>query len=414
VIRQVVILAGTDAVGALDPFLGLPLIKRVILTMNRCGVTRAFVATEADSQVALALAADADFARQGVDLSIATLDDIRATAAGPVLVARADEVYSDALIRLAATQDLAGADAIRCGGLVAATSFSFATEGVVPEGEVADAAAFWHRPDSPRAVRRAENELLESLVKPTDGPVARNILRRLSLPLTRHLCKTQIKPNHMTVFASSLGFLGAVFIAQATWQALAIGGVLIFLQSVFDHNDGELARLKFQGSEAGAWLDHISDDVLSTTYALAFGWAAAGLTGQPIWWSIGIASAIGISIFHAVHYAQLAFVNRSGDPFGFRWWFQKDDVYLKTAMRQAGLFGRVVETFHATGRRDVYVFAFMVFSLARLPQGAVLWYFVVAMTHAVLSLVHVAAGGMARPPGGARPGGSARSRGTVR
>lgn len=397
-IRQAVIVAEA-ADKALDQFLGLSLIKRVILTMNRSGVGRAFVIVDAaDSAISAALADDPAYARAGIELLVGSRDTIREQLAGPILIARADEVYSDALIELAARSEVSDARAFRAGGLIAASPSYLDGEVEAEHIDIGD--AFWHSLDTPQATRRAEKQVLVSLIKSHDGPIARNVIRRLSLPITRYfLCKTGIRPNHMTLFASSLGLIGAWFIFQATWKHLAIGAGLIFAQSVFDHTDGELSRLKFLGSNFGAWLDHVSDDVLSTLYAVAFGWAAAELTGQPIWWTLGLASTAGITLFHLVHYSQLAFVNKSGDPFKFRWWFQKrDDLYLKTEMSQAGLFGRVVEAFHATGRRDVYVFAFMIFSFARIPQAAVVWYFVVAMTHAALSIVHVAAGGMAKRP----------------
>lgn len=412
-IRTCVILAA-DGGDSAQVVLGLTLATRVALTLAQCGIDEIYVV---DATLYEQLSTDSAMSRSAATVSVGSVEEIATRCSDRVLIARADHVYSSALIQLATAQESlssepssevaqAGSGVVRYGGLLVVDgecmSSLMAHDGsTLTDNEIRDAdigERFWHHIDSTDARRAAERALLRSLIKPQDGPIAKGFHRRLSLPLTRYLVKTSITPNQITIFATILGVIGAWSIFQATWQSLAIGGVLILLQSLFDHNDGEIARLTFQGSEFGRWLDHLADDALSTVYPLAFGWSAAELLGQSLYWYLGITAAAAITVFHVMHYGTLAFINKSGDPFQFRWWFQGDDVYIKNSLSKGNVLSRLVEGFHACGRRDVYVFAFTIFALVRIPQAAVIWYFIVSVVHAVLTILHVALGGMRKRP----------------
>jgi choline kinase len=56
-------------------------------------------------------------------------------------------------------------------------------------------AAFWQDVDTPGARQRAERELIRSLRKRVDGPVARIINRRVSLAITSLLVRTRVTPT---------------------------------------------------------------------------------------------------------------------------------------------------------------------------------------------------------------------------
>jgi len=64
----------------------------------------------------------------------------------------------------------------------------------------------------------------------------------------------------MTVVANVIGALGVVLVFQGTWATLALGALLVQLQSILDGCDGEIARLKFKSSKIGEWLDNVLDD----------------------------------------------------------------------------------------------------------------------------------------------------------
>ena len=94
-------------------------------------------------------------------------------------------------------------------------------------------------------------------------------------------------------------------------------------------------------------------------------------------------------MYDGVVYAQLALRHGgTGNPFAFRWWYQKDAAPIAT--RVSG----VAAVIHALVRRDTFLLAFLFLCLARLPQVAVLWYSIVSSGYLVITIVHLARGGM--------------------
>jgi phosphatidylglycerophosphate synthase len=244
--------------------------------------------------------------------------------------------------------------------------------------------------------RAAERRLYAALRKPVDGPVSRWLNRYLSLAVTRRLVDTDVTPNQMTLVATVIGLCGvAVLVASPTWTGVAAGAALVQVQSILDGCDGEIARLKFQASPIGAWLDNVLDDVLNALYGYALGAASAVLLGEPLWRSLGLFAMLAFSVHYAVVYAQLVTVHQTGDPFAFRWWFQKS-ADLGRELDAGGSGARLGGVLRALARRDVYLLAFLLLALARLPQLAVAWYAILAGAYLVLSIVHVAKGGFAK------------------
>lgn len=254
----------------------------------------------------------------------------------------------------------------------------------------------WAAADTAAARAWAEKRLLRSLRKPVDGPVSRNLNRYISLAITRRLLPTRITPNQMTVFSGLLGYAGIVFVFQSTWLSLAIGGLLLQTQSILDGCDGETARLKFQCSALGQWLDHMIDESLTIGYGLAAGWATMHMFGTSVYWHLALGGTAALLFYNAVMRTQVLLHHHSGNPFLFRWWFQKEDAYLQNSLQKGGVVSQLIEVFHSTARRDVFSFVWMFFALAKLPQAIVIWYLVIAGSEGGLALIHVLAGGMSR------------------
>ncbi len=121
--------------------------------------------------------------------------------------------------------------------------------------------------------RAAEDRLLQSLLKATDGLISRTINRRISLRVTRLLLDTSLTPNQMTLIAALFGVaaIGVVVRGGAAW--LVPGAVLLQIQSILDGCDGEISRLKYIRSRLGEWLDQVLDDVVNLGYFAVAGWA---------------------------------------------------------------------------------------------------------------------------------------------
>ncbi len=372
-IEQAIVVAGDDP---LRRVAGLPLLERTLLTLARAGVRRAWVLGEALP------------ARTGLEATLVRSIDV---VKGPVLVVPPDRVFEPELARRAAGADLSAAGAWTTGdcGIVAARSVDDAAG---PARPLAIDGLFWHDVGTPEKARAAEAGLFRRLRKSVDGPISRHVNRPMSLRVTRLLIDTRVTPNQMSVVAGLIGVAGAVIVyASQSYAALILGAALLNAQSILDGCDGEIARLKFQASRLGEWIDNGTDDFLNILYCGALGVASARLVGWPFLFWVGLAGAVGYAVFMIVLNYQLVTVHRSGNPFAFRWWFHDDRVDPNATVSKPGA-GELLRTL---GRRELMMWAFMLLAIAHLPALATLWYAAIGLSNFGAAATHVALGGVA-------------------
>ena len=118
---------------------------------------------------------------------------------------------------------------------------------------------FWIDVDDEEAFKKAEGKLLGALEKPSDGPISRYLNRPVSTRISKYLVKTNITPNHISFFSFVLCCIGAFFFFLGEYHYLLLGAILAQVSSIVDGCDGEIARLKFQETEFGAWFDAVLD-----------------------------------------------------------------------------------------------------------------------------------------------------------
>jgi phosphatidylglycerophosphate synthase len=146
------------------------------------------------------------------------------------------------------------------------------------------------------------------------------------------------------------------------YWGFALAGVMLEVNSILDSVDGELARLRFQYSKLGQWLDNLSDDVVDNLFIVAVGHALGG------WWAtLALAGAGGRVLVSLITYLDVYRRTGTGDVFAFRWWFETDkatadDVYDPRSP---------ITWLRSFGRRDTFVFAWMVACLAGFPAWVV-------------------------------------------
>lgn len=140
--------------------------------------------------------------------------------------------------------------------------------------------------------REAEAVLYRSLGIDADSFVDRLINRRCSRLLTRLLVPLPVTPNLVSLISLALGLAAASQFWFATPGSALLGLLLFMLGVVADHSDGEIARLTFQESSFGQWLD-LSVDTM-THVLLVLGMAAtASVIGGPLMFLAGAVAAIG-------------------------------------------------------------------------------------------------------------------------
>jgi len=118
-----------------------------------------------------------------------------------------------------------------------------------------------------RAVERedrakAEQQLFKGLIKPTESFLSQKFERRISLAITRRLPHTRITPNQISVGSLMLGLLSALCFLSFHKALHVAGAFMLLLSSIVDGCDGEMARLRYQESKAGSWLDFLGDNLV--------------------------------------------------------------------------------------------------------------------------------------------------------
>ncbi len=142
---------------------------------------------------------------------------------------------------------------------------------------------------TPADSRAAERRLLQSLVKDTDGFMARHVERPISLQISRRLAGTAITPNQMSLISIAVGICGGPFFLSSRPLMQTIGALLFLAHSILDGCDGELARLKFQQSRWGGVLDFWGDNVVHTVIfgCMGIGWSLSATAIWPLWLGAG-------------------------------------------------------------------------------------------------------------------------------
>jgi phosphatidylglycerophosphate synthase len=231
------------------------------------------------------------------------------------------------------------------------------------------------------ARKRAEWALIRRMNKSFEGPVDALINWRFSMRITRVLARRSlaVTPNHVTVTAIIVGLFAAYLMARGGWACVAAGGVLLELNSILDSCDGELARLRYQYSKVGQWLDNLSDDIVDNVFIIC---AGVGIGG--VWPWLGLAAACGRWLVSIVTYISVYRATGTGDIFAFRWWFERgaataDDVYDPKA---------ITTWLRSFGRRDTYVFVWMLACLANFPYWVVGHGLVIAAVNVSILVLH--------------------------
>jgi phosphatidylglycerophosphate synthase len=169
--------------------------------------------------------------------------------------------------------------------------------------------------------KRATELHLTSLRKPTGGVLENLYMRPLSKQLTRMLSATSVTPNAMSIVTLAIALLAAVFVALPDRGYVVLGGLLHIWMRVVDCVDGELARLRYQSSRLGEWLDTIGDGVGMAAFIAGVtvhvarsdpAMIAVGITGVVAWTlvqSLQVSAALisgGTGTFHRIEWGHRA------------------------------------------------------------------------------------------------------------
>jgi hypothetical protein len=251
-----------------------------------------------------------------------------------------------------------------------------------------------------RASRRAaEDAVFEDLLRADHGIVARFINKKISFRLTRYLLVyLPFTPNLITLFAGLVGLCGALLISTGTYDNVLIGFGLAQLQSILDGCDGELARLRFQQTAVGEWLHTIVDDFLNLAIVLAVGVALwrkgtpdvnfrdlkvgnvlTALNGGSFGdMKVALAAAAMLLFYNIVAYRELVKQGEGGEVLKIRWWF----AYGQSLKSMSGAGSGPLKAILMIGKRDFFVFAWLVLAYFDLLPIVLLYSLVLAIVYA--------------------------------
>jgi phosphatidylglycerophosphate synthase len=106
------------------------------------------------------------------------------------------------------------------------------------------------------------------------------------------LFSTPITPNQITWLSLFCSIISFCFFISTPENSLVFGGIFLYLKTLLDNVDGNLARVRGETSRLGRFFDSLVDFIATT---LAYGgltWRIVQASGDPGYWFLGIAAAI--------------------------------------------------------------------------------------------------------------------------
>jgi len=127
----------------------------------------------------------------------------------------------------------------------------------------------------PEGKRRAFDQLFEDCRKPVDGIVSRHLNRHVSLFVSRRIVGLPFTPNQISGLTFLFGIAAALLTAQGGYWSFLGGALLFQLNSILDGVDGEIARVRFEFSRLGEWIDTVCDDLSNALFYGGLAFAAS-------------------------------------------------------------------------------------------------------------------------------------------
>jgi len=214
-----------------------------------------------------------------------------------------------------------------------------------------DDSGFWTRITNPREARAAEWGLLKEFQHRPGGLVARYINRPISLRMSRLLVATPVSANMTTWFAFAVGLVAIPLLCTGNYRDAIIATLLLQANSILDGVDGELARIRQRQSIFGAYLDSVTDEILTAAYQVAFGYHLYinGYGDHYLW--LGLLAGAGFFSYALVHWHC-----KWKHGLGMYWWW---DAYKprKQMQRSTSAYSHFKKLFAKESLHFIVIFA---------------------------------------------------------
>ena len=104
------------------------------------------------------------------------------------------------------------------------------------------------------------------------------LYRPLAFLVVISVYNTKIRPDHLTLIAMVMGILGGFFYSIGSYMTCIAGAIFYLLFNIFDCSDGQLARIKKNGSAFGRLLDGVADYIAAIAIFVGI---AIGYSNKP-------------------------------------------------------------------------------------------------------------------------------------
>ncbi|MCX6165424.1 MAG: CDP-alcohol phosphatidyltransferase family protein [Ignavibacteriae bacterium] len=109
------------------------------------------------------------------------------------------------------------------------------------------------------------------------------IYRPISFLFVKLIYPTNLTPNQISIISMIFGLGSGVLFYFGEYFYIIAGGIFIFISNVLDCADGQLARLKKNGTKVGRIIDGFIDYVTGASIFFGIGFALHHITGNPLY-----------------------------------------------------------------------------------------------------------------------------------
>lgn len=211
----------------------------------------------------------------------------------------------------------------------------------------------------PRDRAVAEKSLCETIRHRIDGPIAKYINKRISLPVSLLLSKLWISPNTITAVNIIIGVFCGAFVADGhRYHVILFGAFLFQLASIVDGCDGEVAKLTFRCSKFGQYADTLCDNLSLGSFMTGL---IAGYWRHTHSYIAYAAGAVMVSTTAITFFWMVRYLKRNTDSASL---VTFDKQYLQKLTGQPRWLLALIKYGKYTLKKDVFSFMFLCFAIA--------------------------------------------------
>jgi phosphatidylglycerophosphate synthase len=215
----------------------------------------------------------------------------------------------------------------------------------------------------------SEQACSEKILNNTDAWIARNINKRISMPVSIYLGRAGITPNQITFFNLLLGVLAGLIASFGGYQNLVWGAVLFQLVSIIDGCDGEVAKLNQKVTQFGAWFDTVGDNL---AFVLFITGVTFGLYHEThALWIVHLAK-LSLFSFAVLLCIMVSYLIQAKNSSASLVTYEKE-VVSASAKKQNAFVSKVVHYGKFLVKKDFFAFLFFVMALVDLPETIVVF-----------------------------------------